>query len=251
MADPVDVHFRMVDEQESIRRMKEAIRVLNDAGIDYTVEGGWAVTAYGSNVASVDLDVLVAGGLSPEIAEAIEKATGYQMYSQATHDTLALDFVDANNANPLIDRPQHAYRPADLLAGNTETRTIMDGIEANVPKAPHLVFMKLKAFHDRLIQWRAARGERYLLGAMSDEERQRTMEMGEGHWLRKAGKDLFDASFLLRDHTTLDEVAKIAPPDMWGKVAESLRDIPLPIRAFAEDMANRAKVGDVTIVGRT
>lgn len=249
MADPVELHFRMVDEQESIRRMKEAIQVLNDAGIDYTVEGGWAVTAYGSKVASVDLDVLVPGGLSMEIAEAIEQATGYQMFSQATRDTLALDFVDANNANPLIDRPQHTYRPAEFLADNTEKRTIMDGIEANVPKAPHLVFMKLKAFHDRLIQWRAARGERYLLGAMTEEERQRTMSLGEGHWLRKAGKDLFDASFLLRDHTTLTEVQKIAPEEMWPKIAECLRDIPLPIRVFAEEMARRAEVGDVPLAG--
>lgn len=229
--------------------MKEAIQVLQDAGIDFTVEGGWAVTAYGSNVASVDMDVLVPGGLTQEIAEAIEQATGYQMFSQSTRDTLALDFVDADHANPLIDRPQLAYTPSALLEGNTQQRILLDDVAVQVPDPPHLVFMKLKAFHDRLIQWRAARGERYLLAAMTEEERQRTMDFGEAHWLRKAGKDLFDASFLLRDHTNLEAVAAIAPADMWPKVAEAFQDIPLPLRAFADDMAKRAGVGEVPLLG--
>jgi hypothetical protein len=249
MAEPVERHFQMVDEHESIRRMKSAINVLQEAAIDFTVEGGWAIAAYGSNVASVDLDVLVPGGLTSEVAAAMEEATGYQTFSQATRDALALDFVDADHANPLIDRPLLAYTPSKLLRGNTEIRTIMAGVEAKVPTAPVLVFMKLKAFHDRLIQWRAARGEGYLLGAMTEEERQRTMTLGENHWLRKAGKDLFDASFLLRDHTSLDEVGHIAPADMWSKVSDALRDIPLPLRAFAKAMAKRAKVGDVVIIG--
>jgi hypothetical protein len=36
---------------------------------------------------------------------------------------------------------------------------------------------------------------------------------------------------------------------MWSKVSDALRDIPLPLRAFAKDMAKRAKVGDVVIIG--
>ena len=90
---------------------------------------------------------------------------------------------------------------------------------------------------------------RRMKAAMIEEERQRTMTLGEPHWLRKAGKDLFDASFLLRDHASLDEVRQVAPADMWSKISEALHDIPLPLRAFAETMAERAKVGDVVIVG--
>ncbi|MGB1697363.1 MAG: nucleotidyltransferase domain-containing protein [Thermoplasmatota archaeon] len=247
MPDAVDRHFTMVDEQESIQKMKDAIKVLQDANVDFTIEGGWAVTAYGSNVASVDLDVLVPGGLTPEIAEAIESATGYQIYSQVTQETLALEFVDADHANDLIDRPSLKYLPSEILKGQTEELEILPGVVAKVPSATVLVFMKLKAFHDRRLQWQAARGERFLISSFKEEERERTINMGEAHWLRKAGKDLFDAAYLLRDHTSLEEVEKVAPADVWAKVKTSLNDIPLPIRAFAENMAKRAKIGDLPL----
>lgn len=109
--------------------------------------------------------------------------------------------------------------------------------------------MKLKAFHDRRIQWQAARGERYLLGGMPEEERERTIRMGEDHWLRKAGKDLFDASFLLHNHASLQDVQTVAPPAMWGRVRDRLEDVPLPLRAFAQDMAARSRMPKVPILG--
>lgn len=249
--DPVDLHFRMVDEHSSIKRMESAIWCLQDARVDFVVEGGWAIAAFGSKVPSVDLDVLVPGGLTEEIAAAIEESTGYQMFSQETHDVLALDFVDSMHPNPLIDRPLLSYVPAELLKGQTEIRTIPveGGIEVTVPNATILGFMKTKAFHDRLLQWKAASGERWLLGGMSEENRIQTIKMGESHWLRKAGKDLFDISFLCRDDTTMDMIAASAPDRIWTKAASALKEIPLPVRTFATTMAKRAGSGDVPLVG--
>lgn len=128
MADPgVERHFAMVDREKSIGRMKNAVRCLRAGKIGFIVEGGWAVAAFGSPVPSVDLDVLVAGGLTEELAEVMEAVTGYQMFSQATHDALALEFVDSTYPNPLIDRPDLAYVPARFLSGHVEDRKVQIG----------------------------------------------------------------------------------------------------------------------------
>lgn len=126
MHDGVDHHFRMVDELKSARRMEQALDCLGKAGVQHVIEGGWAVAAYGSRVPSVDLDVLVPGGLTPELAEAIEEATGLQIYSMSTLERLSLDFVDADLANPLLDRPDLTYTPTEFL----------DGAPRNAPLPP-------------------------------------------------------------------------------------------------------------------
>jgi hypothetical protein len=252
MIDPnVERHFAMVDREKSIERMQHAVRCLEAARVDFIVEGGWAVAAFGSPVPSIDLDVLVAGGLTEELAEDLEAATGYQMFSQATHDALALEFVDSTHPNPFIDRPGLSYTPSVFLVGHVEHRPvdIVDGLVLPVPEAPRLAFMKLKAYHDRLIQWRAVRGERFLLGAMAEEERIRTMRLGEDHWLRKVGKDLFDASLLCAGHTTIEEIKEIAPSGMWPPIDKALEKVPLAIRVFAEDMAERAGRSALRLIG--
>lgn len=243
MADAVERHFAMVDEQESLARLKRALNHLKAAGVSCVVEGGWAVAAYGSPVPSVDLDALVAGGLSPEVAEAIERVTGLQMSTQAAHHRLALELHDADAPNALVHRPDLSYIPATFLRGHTQVRRLamIDHTQVTVPHPPHLAFMKLKAFHDRRLQWRAAAGERYLLGGLREEERERTILLGEEYWLRKAGKDLFDASFLCHGPTNLAEVASVAPVAMWPAVRDALDGIPLPLRAFAEGMARRVR----------
>lgn len=109
--------------------------------------------------------------------------------------------------------------------------------------------MKLKAYHDRLLQWRASRGERYLLGMIREEERFQTMRLGQDHWLRKVGKDLFDASFLCAGHTTVEAVKTIAPSAMWPPITEALEKVPLAVHSFAEDMAERAGCAPLTLLG--
>ncbi|MBW3583344.1 MAG: hypothetical protein KY455_09630 [Euryarchaeota archaeon] len=147
MDDPVETHFQMVDRERSLERLRQAVTCLEAMKSRYVVEGGWAVAAYGSPVPSVDLDVLVPGGLTEEIADAIEAATGIQMFSQATHDELSIDFVDMDLPNRLIDRAGLSYVPSAFIGDHTETReiTIVPAIEIVVPTAPRLVFMKLKA----------------------------------------------------------------------------------------------------------
>lgn len=249
---PADVHFALVDREKSIDRLERALEVLVASGIDFVVEGGWAVAAYGSAVPSVDLDVLVPGGLSEPIGQAIEEATGLQIFSHATTDSLALDFVDADRPNGLIHRPSWAYVPSELLRDRTEIRQLMfvSDRHITVPNPAALVFMKLKAFHDRSIQWRAASGERHLLMTMSSETQVATIRRGADHWLRKAGKDLYDISWLVHEHTHIPAALALAPPNMREPMRASLGSVPAALVMFAEDMGDRAQAGHVPIVGR-
>jgi hypothetical protein len=60
MDDAVDLHHRLLKEQDAVRRCRQALAYLEEAGTEYVVEGGWAVAAHGNPVESVDLDVILA-----------------------------------------------------------------------------------------------------------------------------------------------------------------------------------------------
>ena len=250
MTDQISRHFALVDELHSITRLRAALDCLETAGVHYIVVGGWAVATYGSPVPSVDLDCLVIGGLSEQLSGRIEAATGLHIHSERTHEVLALDIIDANTPNALITHPELTYVPRDLTEGKINRRglPLLGGRQVPVPQAPQLAFTKLKAFHDRRLQWQAAGGQRHLLWSMPEMLREQTLLRGEDYWLRKAGKDLFDASLLCRDHTTIEEVAGIAPPALWHHIMPLLRGIPVPLRAFAQEMAVRAKVGSLPLL---
>lgn len=240
MANESEPHFALVDKERSLERLRRAVDVLERSDVPYVVEGGWAVAAYGSPVPSVDLDILVDGELEPSVAERIEAATDIQIHAMTAQDQLGIDISDSRRPNALL-ATDLSYVPHDLLAGHVERRpiTLLDGLELPVPIADRLAMMKLKAFHDRRLQWEATR-ERYRLAAFPQDIRERTLALGEPYWLRKSGKDLFDLAFLLDKHTKAQAIQQVTPPPLWSILAASTIDIPLPIRGFAADMATRS-----------
>lgn len=238
-----DRHFELVEQHRAIERIRQTLDALEDAAVPYVVEGGWAVAAHGSPVPSMDLDILVQGGLSGAVAERVEAATGLQLHTAAAHEALGIDVGDSDAPNRLLGTDGVAYVPARLLEGHVEVRRVglLEGRPIPVPEADRLAFMKLKAFRDRRLQWEATR-QRYLLAAIDEDLRAITIRAGEPYWLRKAGKDLFDLGHLLGGATTMERVALAAPAAAWAHLPASLVDVPLPLQQFASDMAHRAGV---------
>lgn len=242
MANPADRHFELVNEQRALERLRQAVDVLERAKVPYTVEGGWAVAAYDSPVPSVDLDVLVDGDLKPDISERIEAATGIQIHAQAAQDALGIDINDSRRPNGLLGTDL-SYIPHDLLEGHVQRLPVklLDGLRLPVPEPAQLAFMKLKAFHDRRLQWEASR-ERYLLAQFPHDIRERTIRAGEGYWLRKSGKDLFDIAVLVQNHTTLAAAQAVTSKPIWDRLQRSLTKVPAPIQQFSTSMMETAGV---------
>lgn len=163
-------------------------------GKEVIVEGGWAVAAHGSPVASIDIDVIV----------------GEEDYEDRNfYDLLHAEGAYARPESPArVDwsfatfnrlwGSRSGYDRAALLSGRT-TKAIVrapDGREVvlAIPMVPALLVMKLKAFRDRDLQFRVMRDPVEI--ASRDPHEIRVVHPDEGYRLRKAAKDLVDVGFL-------------------------------------------------------
>lgn len=241
MDDALDMHYRLLQEEDAVQRCRDALAYLAEAGIDHFVEGGWSVAAHGSPVESVDLDIIIAFDELERFKQ--EMLDRHDMQLDATGTSiLGIDTRDLHAHNALLDRPELGYVPADLLAGRSSRRPLrlIPDVEARVPDLDALALMKAKAWHNRRLAWEAGR-DPVRLARLEYTTQKWIRTMGPLHWTRKAGKDLFDLAFLESQGADNDYEALVDEATATA-IKRSLTDIPLPLRRFAEQMAKRHDV---------
>lgn len=241
----VDEHFRLAEDQQAERKLRDAILLLDSTGIPYVVVGGWAVAAYGSRTPSVDLDVLIRSSDDEHLKTVVRNNRGIQLDAEAGAALLGLDLDFRDLRNALFGRPDLSYMPDDVLRDRVPTRTIETSggpVSFCVPSAEALAFMKAKALRDRRLQWEASRDPAQL-AALDQEDARLVRGKTTAYWERKAGKDIFDLAYLVSHHTPPARVRALLEGSAFGEeVRLGLRSIPEPLARFAVDMARRSRV---------
>jgi hypothetical protein len=135
MDEAVDLHHRLLKEQDAVRRCRQALAYLEEAGTEYVVEGGWAVAAHGSPVESVDLDVILAFDELERFKQEMLSRHDLQLDATGT-GVLGIDTRDLHAHNPLMDDASLGYVPAGLLRGRCTPRPLrlIPDVKAPVPQ---------------------------------------------------------------------------------------------------------------------
>lgn len=211
-------HLRLVEEREGAQTARVVLETIE--GLPFTVVGGWAVYAHGSDVPSVDLDIWIPRAAHDDIYGAFLEQHDVQLDARGGAQLFNLDIEYLETPNPLFGT-EHAYQ-RDAL--DTEERELF-GHAVKVLTAPDLLFAKAKAFHDRSKQWLISQDPARLAALrLRDPDAARFIEeRGDAYFLRKAGKDLVDIRFL-RDQG--HEMG--GPPEIRRVVAAALDD-PHPV----------------------
>jgi len=133
------------------------------------------------------------------------------------------------------------YLPRRVLADRTTRRTLELGLagrfDVNVPTPSALLFMKLKAFHDRGLAWQALR-DPTIMARIPPGDRPQVRAKDVSYYARKAGKDLYDVAFLAAHHNALDAALAIASEEgLDGDLTPILAASAEPLRIFGQEMA--------------
>lgn len=238
---PASAHFDLVDER-AYATVRTTLALLEETGAQYVLAGGWAAYAYGTRVPSVDTDVFVGRKTATAIRDRLRTAPPVGL------DAQQLDLLDLDGRNVLLGAdpemgvPETGYVPAEVLAGRVVRRRLPlpDGsdVEAPVPAPRELAFMKLKAYFDRSLGWRALR-EPAVMASLAPTDRAGVREKDVSYYYRKAGKDLYDLAFLCAGPTSLDEVLALAAAQGLGaELRQAVEAPPFPLVAFARDAAS-------------
>ncbi|MHB8586217.1 MAG: hypothetical protein ACYDDF_10350 [Thermoplasmatota archaeon] len=127
-----------------------------------------------------------------------------------------LDFDSENvilGPDITLQEPERGYVPRDILSNRTVKRDLSLGphgtLSTRVPTAGALLFMKLKAYHDRELSWRAFR-EPAVMAQIPAHDRGNILGKTYQYYERKASKDLYDMAFLAAHHRVVPEARTMA-----------------------------------------
>ena len=119
--------------------------------------GGWAVDSYNPWFGSIDIDLITNNRTRESLMYYLRTNRGFKPYrlsglpTSVMKDTEAgpviIDF--ASRQNPYPFEGMDTTLDFNIIAGNTETKTIRGGIEMAVPNRATLIILKLKAVWDR------------------------------------------------------------------------------------------------------
>lgn len=240
-----DEHYGLLDAR-CFEVVRVVVRALEEREADYVLVGGWAVYAYGSRVPSVDTDVFLRANDLPPVAAAVESlgvtvGHGRQFEPLSMESSNVLLGIDVD-----MQEPERGFVPEALLRHRRARRALDLGeagrVEATVPSPEALLFMKLKAYHDRSLAWMAVRDDVVMARRIPPAERPHVREMTVGYYYRKAGKDLYDAGFLAAHADAMEGALAIArETGLEEDLSPLLRDAPAPLRAFALAMARQER----------
>lgn len=244
-ATPASPHYDLLDER-SFEAVARAVQLLEERGAAYVLVGGWAVYAYGSRVPSVDTDVLLEQADFRDIAAMME-GMGVSVGAGRQFEAMQFDAPSAIlGPDPDLQEPDRGYVPRTVLRGRTVRRELDLGRHGrpivSVPTADALAFMKLKAYHNRELQWRAHR-DPAVMARIPTSDRGQVLGKTEGYFLRKAGKDVYDIAFLLSRHATVESVrAILRETGLEADLLPLLRNLPeAPLLLFARSMADEER----------
>lgn len=244
---PASAHYDLLDER-CFEVVARAISLLEERRSTYVLAGGWAVYAYGSRVPSVDTDVLLDDNDGQAVVQAV-RSIGITVGPGEQFEPMLVD--GASNIlgpDPDLQEPDRGYVPRVLLRERTTRRELDLGkhghVTATVPQAHALAFMKLKAYHNRELQWRAHR-DPAVMARIPTMDRGQVLAKTVDYFYRKAGKDLYDIAYLLAHHTSETRVREIAEEfGLHDDLAPLLAKAPeAPLLFFARNMADEERDG--------
>lgn len=243
MTRPSDLHWGLVDER-AFRVVRQALDVVGQHRRDHVLGGGWAVYAHAPVVPSVDCDLYLPGPPDPPLEEAL-RARGLTVGPLADVEFLAMDepaeFLGFGDQD--LGVPGFAFTPRALFEERVVARMLHlepPLLGVRVPEAPALAVAKAAALRGRSLGYAAhADGRaRMLLGP---ERVPMMLSLPPSYYLRKAGKDLFDLSLLLAGEAERGAFrGLVRTSGLEPAVRDTLREVPVPVVEFADDLGERA-----------
>ncbi|MBI4392654.1 MAG: hypothetical protein HY556_02500 [Euryarchaeota archaeon] len=237
---PGDAHRELVDPR-AYEVVRLVISRLEEWETEYVLGGGWAVYAYGSRVPSADTDVFFPDATGHVVVERLASETGITTGQGAQLEALSLDgFNSILGQDPDFGEPDLGYVPRGLLAGRVLRRKLVletETVQARVPTASALAFMKLKSFHDRDMAWQALR-DPLVMSGLHPSERGIVRAKAESYYYRKAGKDLYDIAFLCSAACKLSDSLEISAEfGLREALRAPLENVAPQLMNFALDLA--------------
>lgn len=242
MSRPGDAHWSLLDprSEQVVRRALDALRAHAQ---DHVLGGGWAVFAHAPTTPSVDCDLYVpARGRA--VAEAVLRDAGLEVGAQREVELLGLEepaeFLGFGDED--LGLPGVAFVPERLFEGRRVGCDLaltppLRGVV--VPDRPALAVAKLAALRGRSLGYLAhADGRaRMLLGPALVPL---MLSLAPSYYLRKASKDLFDASLLLPDEESLAALRGLAEAHgLSDAVRTTLAEVPGDVVGLADELAER------------
>ncbi len=251
MTRPSDSHWSLLTPAQK-RKTRIILETLGSERIRYALGGGWAVYAHEASTPSVDCDVFMKGNLPKR---AVAKLSGEGVRIGAQQD---LEFLPLDQPMELLGTGEEdlgiapvSYVPSKIFRGRLESRTLsldkpVRGVQ--VPDRVALAVTKLCALQGRSLAYRSfTDGEaRMRLGPVATPQ---ILSLGQSYYLRKAGKDLFDASLLLQTPDDVDATKELAGPSMWNVLRAEVVALPDAVKEMGVDLARRVgKASPMTLV---
>lgn len=245
MTRPSDSHWSLLTPAQK-RKTRIILESLAAHKIRYVVGGGWAVYAHEASTPSVDCDVFMKGRLPQGLAARLS-AEGIRIGPQQDLEILALDEPMGlwGTGEEDLGIAAVSYTPSKVFAGRVESRDLaLDRIVKGVPVPDRLALAvtKLCALQGRSLAYRSfTDGEaRMRLGPVATPQ---ILSLGPSYYLRKAGKDLFDVSLLIRSAADVDGARELAGPSVWSVVRREVVVLPTAITEMGNDCARRVDKG--------
>lgn len=236
-----DSHWSLLTPAQK-RKTRIILETLAAQKVRFVLGGGWAVYAHEASTPSVDCDVFMKGRLPQKVAAPLS-AAGIRIGPQQDLEVLALDEpMDLwGTGEEDLGIAAVSFTPSEVFERRLESRDlVLDRIVKGVPVPDRLALAvtKLCALQGRSLAYRSfTDGEaRMRLGPVATPQ---ILSLGPSYYLRKAGKDIFDASLLLRSPTDVDRVRDLAGPSVWSVIRGEVVVLPTAIREMGIDLARR------------
>lgn len=219
-----------------------SLAALEEASVPYVLVGGWAAAAYGSPIPSVDTDIYLHRADREMVSRLVAERCGFTVNKSDTLELLDGDAPTSVLSFDLdLDGLDLRFEPGRLFVERPPVRreAMVAGRDlgaAMVPDLATLLFLKLCAWRARRFRWQAYRDPR-VLARMDPSDKSATFAKTAMHWERKAGKDLYDAAWLVATGGDPAEALKIA--QSWGidgALIEALTDVPQALVEYAYDL---------------
>lgn len=248
MARPGDVHWDLLRSrsEDVVRAVLDAVQA---AGRPCILGGGWAVFAHVPSVPSVDCDVYADPAARQTLQGPLE-ARGLAVGSGREVELLPLESPQEllGTGDPDLQIPSAAYVPERLFQGRVVRAVLRLGdasLPVRVPAPAALLVVKLCAFRDRALAYRALEDGR-ALALLGPSVATVVRSFPQSYFLRKAAKDLADCGLLLGAFAAAGPEARglAAEHGVWNAVVDGCREPPDAVLDVARDVADRVDFPD-------
>lgn len=254
---PSDSHWGLITTAQAQTAHFVLLTLIKD-NVDFVLGGGWAVWAHEPSTPSVDLDIYVAASVIPKLKGLLRPhritlgaPKSVEAQQRGSVDAMRLDEPSERlgTGDPELYQESVSYLPTKLFDGRVHPHRLDLSREVALPsiaKVPvpdraSLAVAKMGALHDRSLAYRAYQ-DGAAMAQIGPGIWNQLQTLGQGYFLRKAGKDLFDVSVLLARKADQDEAFTLLEElDHRAIARETFAQLPDAIRALGDDFALRVR----------